>query len=295
MSAPDRSTPAGAAYLDLRKLGKDTGRPTDELHQLYALEGFLHRLTLSVHASSFVLKGGVLLAAYTDRRATRDIDLAGRRLQADVEAVRTIVAEVTATPLDDGLEFDSHKVGVDMIRDDADYPGFRAKVTGRLASATIRFHIDINIGDPIWPEPRPVEIPGLLEPSTITLAAYPPELILAEKIVTAIQRGTANTRWRDFVDIASLAPTQIDTDTLAEAIKRVANHRQTEIEPLAEILDGYAQAAQPKYAAWRRKHRLDSAPAEFKELLTSVIAYTDPILQTATGTKHGSDAEGNDE
>jgi predicted nucleotidyltransferase component of viral defense system len=284
MNAPDRSTTAGAAYLDLRKLAKGTGRPTDELHQLYALEGFLHRLTLSAYASSFVLKGGVLLAAYTDRRATRDIDLAGRRLQADLESVKTIIADVTATPIDDGLEFDPHKIHVDTIRDDAEYPGLRAKVTGRLASATIRFHIDINIGDPIWPEPRPVEIPRLLEPSTITVAAYPPELILAEKIVTAIQRGTANTRWRDFVDIASLAQTDVDAETLVEAIERVANHRRTEIEPLAETLDGYAQAAQPKYAAWRRKHRLDNTPAEFEELLTRVIAFTDPILQTAAGT-----------
>ncbi len=284
MNAPDRSTTAGAVYLDLRKLAKGTGRPTDELHQLYALEGFLHRLTLSAHASSFVLKGGVLLSAYTDRRATRDIDLAGRRLQADLESVKTIIADITAISIDDGLEFDPHKIHVDTIRDDAEYPGLRAKVTGRLASATIRFHIDINIGDPIWPEPRPVEIPRLLEPSTITIAGYPPELILAEKIVTAIQRGTANTRWRDFVDIASLAPTQIDTETLVEAIERVANHRQTEIEPLAEILDGYSQTAQPKYAAWRRKHRLDSTPAESEELLTRVIAYTDPILQIAAGT-----------
>lgn len=287
MSAPDRSTPAGTAYLDLRRLAKQTGRPTDELHQLYALEGFLHRLTLSAHASSFVLKGGVLLAAYTDRRATRDIDLAGRRLQVDLESVSTVIADITAISINDGLEFDSHESHVDTIRDDAEYPGLRAKVTGRLASATIRFHIDINIGDPIWPEPRPVEIPRLLEPSTITVAAYPPELILAEKIVTAIQRGTANTRWRDFVDIASLASTDVDADTLVEAIARVANHRQTEVAPLAEILDGYAQAAQPKYAAWRRKHRLDSAPAEFEELLISVIAYTDPILQTGTGTGTG--------
>ena len=287
MSTVDRSTTAGAAYLDLRKLAKETGRPTDELHQLYALEGFLHRLTLSAHSSSFVLKGGVLLAAYTDRRATRDIDLAGRRLQADVETIRALIVDVTATSIDDGLEFDSHEIDVNTIRDDAEYPGLRAKVTGRLASATIRFHIDINIGDPLWPEPRTVEIPRLLESSTITVAAYPPELILAEKIVTALQRGTVNTRWRDFVDIASLASTAVDTDTQLEAIARVANHRQTAIEPLAEVLDGYAQAAQPKYAAWRRKHRLNSTPAEFEELLNSVIAFADPILQIAAG-KAGS-------
>jgi hypothetical protein len=29
-------------------------------------------------------------------------------------------------------------------------------------------------------------------------------MVFAEKIVTALERGTANTRWRDFVDIYSL-------------------------------------------------------------------------------------------
>jgi hypothetical protein len=68
---PDRSTTAGTVYLDLRKLAKDTHRPTDELHQLYALEGFLDRLSRSSHHPNFVLKGGVLLAAYAERRPTR--------------------------------------------------------------------------------------------------------------------------------------------------------------------------------------------------------------------------------
>jgi hypothetical protein len=278
VSAPDRSTTSGAAYLDLRKLAADTNRPTDELHQLYALEGFLHRLTLSPHHSSFVLKGGVLLAAYTDRRATRDIDLAGRNLPADSKTIRTTVIDIASIDLDDGLKFNLEHIEVGTIRDDADYPGHRAKITGRIASAVIRFHIDVNIGDPIWPDPQPVELPRLLDPTPLTITGYPPELILAEKIVTALQRGTANTRWRDFVDIAALAATDIDTRTLSEAIARVAEHRETTIEPLTEALDGYANLAQTKWAAWRRKQRLNKTPSRLADLLVEVTAFTDPIL-----------------
>lgn len=43
-------------------------------------------------------------------------------------------------------------------------------------------------------------MPRLLGGAPIRLRGYRVELILAEKIVTAIQRGTANTRWRDFVE-----------------------------------------------------------------------------------------------
>jgi hypothetical protein len=44
--------------------------------RLYALEGLLARLAISRHSTQLILKGGVLLAAYATRRATRDIDLA---------------------------------------------------------------------------------------------------------------------------------------------------------------------------------------------------------------------------
>jgi nucleotidyltransferase AbiEii toxin of type IV toxin-antitoxin system len=73
-----KETVAGRRYLDLQREARRTGRPTDELIQLYALECFLDRLVHSSFAENFVLKGGVLLAALQARRPTRDIDLAGR-------------------------------------------------------------------------------------------------------------------------------------------------------------------------------------------------------------------------
>lgn len=50
VSRPTRATTADRAYLDLQNLARQLGRPTDELHQLYALEGFLARLAASPHA-----------------------------------------------------------------------------------------------------------------------------------------------------------------------------------------------------------------------------------------------------
>lgn len=47
---PTRASVAGRAYLDLQNLARQSGRPTDELHQLYALEGFLARLAASLYA-----------------------------------------------------------------------------------------------------------------------------------------------------------------------------------------------------------------------------------------------------
>jgi hypothetical protein len=78
---PTKETVAGQRYLDLQREARRTGRPTDELIQLYALECFLDRLAHSAFASKFVLKGGVLLAALDARRPTRDIDLSANALR----------------------------------------------------------------------------------------------------------------------------------------------------------------------------------------------------------------------
>jgi hypothetical protein len=70
MSAVTRSTSAGVAYLDLQRQARQNGRLTSELLQLYTLEGFLARLEASPARDQFVLKGGVLLAAFGNRRPT---------------------------------------------------------------------------------------------------------------------------------------------------------------------------------------------------------------------------------
>lgn len=57
------------------------------------------------------------------------------------------------------------------------------------------------MGDPIWPAAVTVRLPRLLDDEPLVLQSYPLPMVLAEKLVTAIARGTANTRWRDFADL----------------------------------------------------------------------------------------------
>ena len=56
MKRPTRKTLAGMRYLELQREARRTGRPTDELIQLYALECFLDRLLHSEFSGKFVLK-----------------------------------------------------------------------------------------------------------------------------------------------------------------------------------------------------------------------------------------------
>jgi predicted nucleotidyltransferase component of viral defense system len=272
-------TIAGRRYLELQRQAKRTGRPTDELIQLYALECFLDRLVHSKFADTFVLKGGVLLAALDARRPTRDIDFAVRAIENTTEKVLSAVQTIAAISLEDGMEFDSNGATAATIREEDSYSGIRVTLGGTLSRAVIRFHVDVNVGDPIWPGPQQISVPRLID-GVIVVRGYPLEMVLAEKIVTALERGTANTRWRDFVDIHVLTGRYaINAQTLKSSMQRVAQFRDAELAPLRIALHGYGEIAQTRWGAWLRKQRLDSTiPTDFSIVLERVVSFADGLI-----------------
>jgi hypothetical protein len=135
----------------------------------------------------------VLLAAFAARRPTRDIDVAASGFPNDARDVERRVAAIAAVAVDDGLVFDVGSVRSEPIRDEADYAGVRVHVQATLATARIPLHVDVNFGDPIWPAPKETVLPRLLG-GELRLQGYPAHMVLAEKIVTAVDRGRANTR-----------------------------------------------------------------------------------------------------
>lgn len=277
---PTRLDAAGRAYLDLRRKARVDGRATDEYLRLYVLEGFLARLATSGHADDLIVKGGVLMAAYAIRRPTADVDIATHRIPGEQDAIRELVVSIARQPADDGIAFDTGAARAEQIRDEDQYAGVRVTLTARLSTAVVRFHVDINIGDPIWPEPGPVRLPRLLG-GDITVRGYPVEMVLAEKLVTALERGSVNTRWRDFADIYLLTRSHaLAAGTLAGAIRVVTDHRGVTVQPLTDVLSGYAAIAQQKWAAWRRKQKLDDLlPERFENLLIAVCDFADPVLR----------------
>ncbi|MDR2620595.1 MAG: nucleotidyl transferase AbiEii/AbiGii toxin family protein [Propionibacteriaceae bacterium] len=288
MSHVTRGTPAGDAYLDLQNQARRTNRPTDELHQLYTLEGFLTRLAASPFADRFVLKGGLLLAAFNTRRPTRDVDLEALDLNNDAATVLTFIRQILATklPSDDGLKFDLASLTTETIRDEDEYTGVRVNAQVNLAAALIHFHVDVNVGDPIWPAPQRVLIPRLLAGAPIELAGYPLRMVHAEKIVTAVQRGIVNTRWRDFADIYSLIQRHsVDGTALHRACLEVATYRKATLEPLTHVLNNYAKLAQTRWATWRNRQGNNHLPENFETVLAAVIAFADPALTNTSNNR----------
>jgi predicted nucleotidyltransferase component of viral defense system len=266
----------------VQNLARRSGRPTDELLHLYALEGFLDRLARSEVADRLVLKGGMLLSIWNARRPTRDIDLAGRRIKGEVDVVCELVAAVASMPSDDGLEFDPAGITAGTIRDQDDYAGVRVTVPGQLARARFRFHVDVNVGDPIQPPPVLVDLPRLLGGEPVRLLGYPIAMVLAEKLVTMVERGEANTRWRDFADVYRLVgDSTVAAAELRQAVEAVATFRGVRLRPLAGLLDTLAPQAQGRWAAWRSKQQLDEVvPEQFADVLEAVVRFADQYLRS---------------
>ena len=131
-----------------------------------------------------------------------------------------------------------------------------------------------------------IQLPRLLG-GVIQLSGYPLHMVYAEKIVTAAQRGTANTRWRDFADVYVLIRRHpVDGSDLQRALSVVASYRKVELLPLRDHLDGYGDLAQARWSAWRRRTRLDDRlPASFADVLDIVIDFADPALKSTAGNQ----------
>jgi predicted nucleotidyltransferase component of viral defense system len=279
MSRPTRATVAGRVYLDLQARARREQRPTDELLVLYVLERFLFRLSQSRHRDRLVLKGGMLLAVFGDRRPTRDIDLLAQETSNDVEAVARLVRDVLVVSVDDGVVFKHDRLTADVIRGEEVYPGVRVAVPASIHRAQIRLRIDVSVGDPVTPGVIEVAYPSLLaEPFPV--AGYSLETVLAEKIVTMIDRGDTTTRERDFADVVLLtARNTVDAPQLSSAIAATAAYRHSVLQLLRETLVDLGALRQTDWARFVDRAGLQPAvPASYTEAIGLIVDFADPIL-----------------
>ena len=279
MSRPSHGTPAGDAYLALRRLAREQGRGTDELLVLYVLERFLYRLSRSEHRDRLVLKGGMLLAALDQRRPTRDVDLLAVDLSNDIGTVSGMVGQILAVEVEDGVVYGLQGMTAGAIREQGIYQGVRVSVAATVASAQVMLKVDVNVGDPVTPAPVEVDFPALLgEP--FALVGYPIETVLAEKLVTMVERAATTTRDRDFADVWTLTRRHtIDAASLGAALRATADHRDVDLQPLVDLLAPLAALRQDAWAAFLARSGLaDVLPDDMAAVIGDVATFADPLL-----------------
>jgi hypothetical protein len=135
------SNTAASVRQRLLNKARTDKRTFNELLQYFAMDRFLYRLSESIHADKFILKGALMLRAWKSPifRPTMDIDMLAYQTSNEIPEVERIIGTICDTETDsDGLEFDSQSVQGERIVEDADYEGVRISFSGKLDTARIR-------------------------------------------------------------------------------------------------------------------------------------------------------------
>ena len=279
--APGKNV-AASVHQRLLNIGRDTGKPFDQVLQYFAMERLLYRLSSSAHKDSFVLKGALLFRVWDlpDSRTTRDIDFLAF-LDNSPENLVAVFRDVCTIEGDDGLAFDPDSVDAKTIKEDADYEGVRVRFRGLLGKARITMQIDIGFGDKVHPGVVRADYPVILDLPAPALRMYPPETVVAEKVEAMVHLGSLNSRMKDFYDVWRLSRQfEFDDSVLSEAIKQTFDNRGTELIPFgelkAELLEN--ETLEKLWSAFLAKTGL-TAPKYFHKVLDEIALFLGPLFE----------------
>ncbi|MBS3902225.1 MAG: nucleotidyl transferase AbiEii/AbiGii toxin family protein [Dethiobacter sp.] len=212
----------------VRNLSKLKNVEAEVILRNFMLERLLERVAVSKYQNSFILKGGMLIAAMVgiDTRTTMDLDATIKGQVLSESEVADIVQDILNVDVDDSVTFTLRDI--EEIREEADYPGYRVSIKAVMDKTRQTLKMDITTGDFVTPREIEYSFKLMFEDRTISIMAYNLETVLAEKFETVITRGIANTRMRDFYDIYVLTTTQVVDDTIFRAaLKKTVEMRNT--------------------------------------------------------------------
>jgi hypothetical protein len=274
---------AASVHQRLLNKARRSSRPFNEILQYFAIERFIYRLSKSLHADQFILKGALMFSAWCGpaSRPTMDIDLLGK-IDNRIDTITTVMKDACLTDVDpDGISFDTETVEAVRITEDAEYEGVRVRVRGSLGKIRVSIQIDIGFGDVIVPNASTVSYPAILDFPAPELKGYTMESTIAEKFQAMVKLGVLNSRMKDFYDIWFLSHTfDFKGVILGEAIEKTFEKRNTPVNLEAALFDPSFGMDRDKNVQWRgfiRKAKLIGAPDTFEEIVAAVKLFLEPL------------------
>ena len=219
----------------VRNLSKAKNVEAEIILRNFMLERVLERVSLSEYKDSFILKGGMLISAMVgiDTRTTMDMDATIKGKTLTQSEIAAFIEQILQISVDDGVAFALR--GIEEIREEADYPGYRASIEAVFDKTRQILKVDITTGDFVTPREIEYSFRLMFEDRTINIWAYNLETVLAEKFETIITRGVTTSRMRDFYDIFILTTTQaFDADIFKAALESTVKKRGT-TEQMADM------------------------------------------------------------
>jgi len=249
----------------------------NEVRVIVALERAIARLMRSRELQEhLVFKGGfVLLKSYESLRFTRDGDVLA--VSIPKEKLKDLVSRALMPDLGDGMWYGD--VQVFELEEQGQYGSYRfdcAFQVGAPNSNKIhklsRIHIDVAFSDRLPSKPAEKVMPSVLAyESPISWRVYPMEYIVAEKLETLYDRGSANSRAKDVYDIVYLYPRCPDQKRTMDAIRRTFKNRGTAL-PTSFVREAEQFDQTILKAAWPGIRILDDKLG-FDDLWTELMKY----------------------
>jgi predicted nucleotidyltransferase component of viral defense system len=234
----DRSvhTDLGVSILaKLKNKAKAANINYQQILRLFFQEEFLRRLSKSVYAENFILKGGLFIYTLThfQSRPTVDIDFMLRRIDNSPERLDKVIAKILAVPtgLNEVVILEAGKSTPIAVQ--REYHGASCQITGHIKKVRLPFSVDIGVGDVILPLPEKriiqTQLEGYDAPDIYT---YSLESTIAEKLDAIFQRFELTGRMKDFYDICYLALTfDFEGEKLRSALSETLRNRKTDVSP----------------------------------------------------------------
>lgn len=268
---------AASVKAQLLTIAKTSGKPYDELLKMFAMERLLYRFSKSHFKNILTLKGALIFFAYDipGRRTTLDADFLAK-YDNNPEKIAKIVKETCLISVeDDGIKFDPDTIVAVKIKEKAEYPGVRVKLTAYIEKTRIPVQIDFGFGDVIYPKAEKIEYPSLLGFPSPKLKGYPPESIISEKFEIIIKLGELNSRMKDFYDIWLIFRNlQVDNTKLAKAIEITFKNRKTNIPHFDKLFseDIYNKESdrQKIWSAFLIKNNIKDAPGLLHDIAIEI-------------------------
>lgn len=274
---------AASIRAKLYKLSQSEGIWFNFLTTRYFHERLLFRLSRSIYADNFCLKGGALLYALEgiSARQTRDLDLLGRHISNLPASIKVCISEILVLEFEeDGVLFDMQTLTTSEIVKEGNYRGVRVEVIGLLGQIREKLQIDIGFGDAIIPSPVLMRYPTLLDLPGPEVLAYSVESVIAEKFHAMVYLGELNSRMKDFYDLYRLLrPGKFDEVVLVEAISETFKTRNTVLPTAPIVFSSTFPEDENRKRLWRSflvKSRLDEIPLE--EVISHIRTVLLPLL-----------------
>lgn len=222
-----------ALMKSIQEVARQGGRSVNELRVVIALERIVARLENNPKlAKHLVFKGGfVLLKLIDSARFTRDVDALAKGISR--AEIPDLVKSAIETDLQDGLWYGDLK-SEEMIHQGT-YEGIRFDCAFQIGDPPApsklrklsRIHVDIGFGDKI-PEPQRHQMKSV-SPGTepVSWLVYPIEYILAEKLHSLYDRGSANSRAKDVFDLVLILPRCGDPQKALDAVRATFAQRNS--------------------------------------------------------------------